>query len=546
MSSKITGKKRSRLPRIDSLSDFIVSEDEDYDPNYGNYFQVDTKPLQQELITSISAKLNLDVSKVSRVVSEVFTDMTDLMLDDYIPTNNQWKLGTDKRKIKKLEPELKKLRDEMSDEIPTILRIMEASITKADKKQCLRLYYQLQYSEQYTENYFRLIDQINNILGKASSENYKEILELEKKEERIKQIFKAPDNLRNRILKLDASDDVIAKLLKKYYEMNTYPSDSSLHLSLREEIEWGLRMPYQKKDEDIIVNMNSKQLNRYFCEIRDKLDNELYAMDKVKDRIIHILNDRRTSGDMCGRNLALVSSPGCGKTKICKVLGDILNKPVVRISVGALDSAALKGSNKVWQGSEPSIVLQKLAEIGTNNCIMVFDEVDKLGETPQGKLAQHALLHISDPDNNNEFQDNYLKNFTHDLSKVFFIYLMNSDQCLDPATKDRFDIIYLDDYTKEEKKVIFKDYMLPKALITVGMKKKDIQLTDSTLDIILKKDISLRTVENIIKNIVGKINMYRSVILPDGTLGNLKLSYNIPNFKLPLRIGPKLVRELMK
>ncbi|GAH14051.1 unnamed protein product [marine sediment metagenome] len=131
-------------------------------------------------------------------------------------------------------------------------------------------------------------------------------------------------------------------------------------MSLREEIEWGLKMPYQKTDgNDKTVTMNNKQLNRYFCNIRKKLDKELYGMNKVKDRILHILNDRRTSENSCGRNLALVGVPGTGKTKIFKVLGKILNKKFAKISAGALDSAALKGSNKVWQGSEPSIILQK-------------------------------------------------------------------------------------------------------------------------------------------------------------------------------------------
>ncbi len=538
------GKKRCN--RVDSFSD-LIAEEEDYTPG-NEYFQVDSRPLQDELVISLSERLDLDISDVREIVSETFVNISDLMVDDYFsakPTNNQWKLGTNKNKIRKIEPQLNKIRKEMEDEKPTLLKIMESPITTDDRKLCLRKFDQLQNTEPFTEQFYNINDEINLIIGKSNDKNYKQSILLEKEEEKLNKIILIPDNLKNRILKLNADDEIKAKLLVKYREMLSYPSDSSLHLSVREEIEWGLKMPYQMKEEDNMANMNNKQLNKYFCHVRSELDKELYGMDKVKDRILHILNDRRTSGDMCGRNLALVGPPGTGKTKICKVLGKILNKNFVKISAGALDSAALKGTNKVWQGSEPSIVLQKLAEIGTNNCIMLFDEIDKLGNTPQGKLSQHALLHIADTDNNNGFQDNYLKNFSHDLSNVFFIYTMNEDDCIDSALKDRFDIVYLNEYPNEDKMIISKKYMLPVALKTVGLKPKSIKITDKAIELILKSGTySLRTVEKIIKNIVGKINMYRSVILPDGSVGKLSLPYKIPNFKLPLTIDHKLIKEL--
>ena len=161
-------------------------------------------------------------------------------------------------------------------------------------------------------------------------------------------------------------------------------------------------------------------------------------------------------------------------------------------------------------------------------------------------MAQHALLHVSDPGDNKDFQDNYLKNFSHDLSKILFIYCMNDDECLDSALKDRFDIIYVDEYNNYEKLQIFKNYMLPKALENIGMNKNDVVIKDTAIKKLLDgKSLGLRSIEKIIKNIIGKINMYKSVMLPDGTLGKLELPYHIPNFKLPLRIDYKLLAELM-
>jgi len=431
----------------------------------------------------------------------------------------------------KEKEEFLEIRKEMEDEVPTVQKILNSNITKNEKKQCFRLLDQLNNMDESSEDYFRIIDCINEILSKGKFYTKAEILMLEKEEEKLKKMYVSNDTLKTKILKLEADSEIKARLLSMYEEMLTYPTDSSTYTSLKEEIEWSIKLPYQKREVEEYANMNNKQLNEFYSNVREIMDKELYGMEKVKDRILHVLNDRRSSGDACGRNIALVGKPGTGKTQICKVLAKILNKKFAKISAGALDSAAIKGSNKVWSGSEPSVVLQTLANLKTNNAIIMFDEVDKLGDTPQGKVAQHALLHVSDPADNKDFQDNYLKNFSHDLSKILFIYCMNEDECLDSALKDRFDIIYVDEYNNYEKLQIFKNYMLPKALENIGMKKNDVIIKDN--------------IEKIIKNIIGKINMYKNVMLSDGTLGNLNLPYYIPNFKLPLKIDYKLLAELV-
>lgn len=446
----------------------------------------------------------------------------------------------------KQKEEFLNIRDEMEDEVPTIEKIMISNITRNDKKQCLRLLDQMTNSDEYSSECFRLIDSINEILLKGKNYTKEEIKFLELEEEKLKNMYVSLDTLKSKILKLDADSGVKSKILKMYDEMMTYPSDSTTYTSLKEEIEWSIRMPYQKREIDNYVNMGNKQLNNFYCNVRKMLDQELFGMENVKNRIMHVLNDRRSSDDSCGRNIALVGKPGTGKTAVCKALAKILDKKFAKISAGALDSAAIKGSNKVWNGSEPSIILQILANLKTNNAIIMFDEVDKLGDTPQGKLAQHALLHVSDPSDNKDFQDNYLKNFSHDLSKILFIYCMNDVECLDNALKDRFDIIYVDEYTNDEKLEIFKNYMLPKALLNIGMKKNDVVISDSSIKKLLKdKNMGLRNIEKLIKNIIGKINMYKNVILQDGTTGNLKLNYEIPNFKLPLKIENKLLNDLL-
>jgi len=446
----------------------------------------------------------------------------------------------------KEKKEFSEIRKDMKNDIPTIRKILNSNITRYEKKLCLRYLDQLMNMDDSSEDYFRIIDKVNEILSKGKFYSKQEILKLEKEEENLRSMYVSNDTLKTKILKLEADSSIKARLLSMYEEMLTYPTDSSTYSSLKEEIEWSIKLPYQKREVEDYVNMNNKDLNAFYCKVRSIMDQELYGMCKIKDRILHVLNDRRSSGDACGRNIALVGKPGTGKTQICKVLAKILDKKFAKISAGALDSAAIKGSNKVWNSSEPSVVLQTLASLKTNNAIIMFDEVDKLGDTPQGKVAQHALLHVSDPSDNKDFQDNYLKNFSHDLSKILFIYCMNDDECLDSALKDRLDIIYVDEYNNYEKLQIFKNYMLPKALENIGMNKDDVIIKDSAIKKLLDgKNLGLRNIEKIIKNIIEKINMYKSVMLSDGTLGNLNLPYSIPNFKLPLKIDYKLLAELM-
>jgi len=499
---------------------------------------------------ALSDALNVSSNIISPIISSVFSNVSPHMIDEYLsckPSNNHWKVGTDSSIIQKTEPLLIQIREEMEKETPTIPKILQSCITKEEKKKCMRLFDQMNNVEPYTSEYFQLFDSINEILGKSRNHSKEEIQFLELEEEKLRNLYVSLDSLKTKILKLEADSKIKAKLLSQYEEMMNYPSDSSYYTSMKEEIEWSLKLPYQKREEDPYVHMNNIQLNRFYCNVRKELDKELFGMNNVKERIIHILNDRRSSGDACGRNIALVGPPGVGKSAISKVIAKILNKKFAKISAGALDSAAIKGSNRVWQGAEPSVILQILANLKTNNAIIMFDEVDKLGDTPQGKLAQHALLHVSDTADNKEFQDNYLKNTSHDLSKVLFIFCMNQTDCLDDALKDRFDIVYVDDYTRDEKVEIFKNYMLPKALETVGMKRNDVIVMDSAIKKMLDKNphYTLRSVDKFIKDLIGKINMYKNALLPDGSLGNLNLSYEIPKFRLPLKIDTKLLFELI-
>ena len=293
------------------------------------------------------------------------------------------------------------------------------------------------------------------------------------------------------------------------------------------------------------TNMDNRKLNQKYNKILNTMNKKLYGMEKVKLKLLEIYNDRLTSNYASRRNIGLIGAPGLGKTQIGKVWASVLGVPFQKVSVGGLnDSSFLKGSNKVWNSADPSIALQILSQMKVADGIIMFDEVDKLG-----KEAQYALLHISDTAHNQEFRDTFLKRYPHDLSKVLFIYCLNDASRLDSALLDRLDLIEIKPYTINEKKIIFNEYMLPEALENVQMKSTDIILNEDALNYIVTKngtesESGVRYIEKAVKSIVGKVNLYRKIVLTNKTTGSIKLPYTIPNFKLPLKIDLSLAKLL--
>jgi ATP-dependent Lon protease len=241
-----------------------------------------------------------------------------------------------------------------------------------------------------------------------------------------------------------------------------------------------------------------------------------------------------------------------GKTQICKIIADALAIPFEKISVnGMKDSTLFKGSENVWVGSSPSIILQILRRTQSSNCAILIDEIDKLSESSQGLEVQHSLLSIIDYSQNSQFQDTFISQFPHDLSKVWFMFSMNNENDVNPILRDRLHIINVPNYETKEKTIIARDYVLPVEIENIGMSKGDITLTDDGFKQLIKslgtevESSGIRCIQRAIRSMVAKINTYRCLLLENGTTGNIKLTYEIKNFKLPIELDAKLVETLM-
>jgi ATP-dependent Lon protease len=209
--------------------------------------------------------------------------------------------------------------------------------------------------------------------------------------------------------------------------------------------------------------------------------------------------------------IGLNGPPGVGKTEFAKVYAEMLSLPFVHISLGGMrDSNILKGSSGLYIGSDCSIILTHLAEVGVANPVILFDELDKLS-SHENNSVQNTLLHIIDPTTNNKFNDCYLTDITHNLSYIRFMFSMNSTEDLSPPLRDRLRIINIPSYTKTELITIVKDYLLVRNCKKMNFEKEQIILSESVLSSFIsfceKQNAytGVRTLNRHIENMIKKL-----------------------------------------
>ncbi|WP_010519745.1 endopeptidase La [Croceivirga radicis] len=274
------------------------------------------------------------------------------------------------------------------------------------------------------------------------------------------------------------------KELAKMQRMNPQVAEYSIQ---RNYLDLFLDLPWNEFSKDKFDLKRAQKI----------LDRDHYGLEDVKKRIIEYLAVLKLRNDMKSPILCLYGPPGVGKTSLGKSVAEALGREYVRISLGGLrDEAEIRGHRKTYIGAMPGRIIQSLKKAGTSNPVFILDEIDKLSNSHQGDPSS-AMLEVLDPEQNGEFYDNFLE-MGYDLSKVMFIATANNLSTIQPALRDRMEIIKVTGYTIEEKVEIAKKHLLPKQLKEHGLTEKDLKIGKPQLEKIVEgytRESGVRTLE---------------------------------------------------
>ena len=336
------------------------------------------------------------------------------------------------------------------------------------------------------------------------------------------------DEMKKRSKKKKWNNDIkkhFEKELAKLQRMNPQVSEYSVqrnYLDLLLDLPWN---EYTKDKFDLI-------------KARKILDRDHFGLDDVKKRIIEYLAVLKLRNDMKSPILCLQGPPGVGKTSLGKSIAEAVGRKYVRISLGGLrDEAEIRGHRKTYIGAMPGRIIQNIKKANTSNPVFVLDEIDKLTSSSVGDPSS-AMLEVLDPEQNKDFYDNYLeKGF--DLSKVMFIATSNNLSSIQPALRDRMEIINVSGYTTEDKVQIGKKFLLPKQIKEHGLSNNDVKIRPNVIEKIIDgytKESGVRSLEKNIAKIVR--NCAKNIATREKYDVNIKLE------DLKSILGPqKIIRD---
>jgi ATP-dependent Lon protease len=301
-------------------------------------------------------------------------------------------------------------------------------------------------------------------------------------------------------------DEKVAKHFEKEISklQRTNPQSPDFGIQ-RNYLELFLELPWNEYSKDNFDLKNAQKI----------IDKDHFGLEDVKKRIIEHLAVLKLRNDMKSPIICLTGPPGVGKTSIGKSIAEALGREYVRISLGGLrDEAEIRGHRKTYIGAMPGRIIQSLKKAGTSNPVFVLDEIDKLSNSHQGDPSS-ALLEVLDPEQNSEFYDNFLE-MGYDLSKVMFIATSNNMATIQPALRDRMEVIKMTGYTIEEKVEIARQHLFPKQLKEHGLTPKDLTIGKKQLEKIVEgytRESGVRSLEQKIAQVIR--NAAKSVAMEE-------------------------------
>tara|TARA_A100001011_G_scaffold65003_1_gene65875 strand:+ start:41 stop:1789 length:1749 start_codon:yes stop_codon:yes gene_type:complete len=323
--------------------------------------------------------------------------------------------------------------------------------------------------------------------------------------------------------------DHFEKELSKLKRMNSQVSEYSIQ---RNYLDLLLDLPWGKYSKDKFNLKRAEQI----------LDRDHFGLEEVKKRILEHIAVLKLRNDMKSPIICLIGPPGVGKTSLGKSISQALGRTYIRVSLGGMrDEAEIRGHRRTYIGALPGRIIQNIRKAGTSNPVFVLDEIDKLTSNSQGDPSS-ALLEVLDPEQNNDFYDNFLE-LGYDLSRVMFIATANDISSIHPALRDRMEIINVNGYTLEEKIEISKKHLFTKQLKEHGISKDKLSLNKSVLEKIIDgytRESGVRGLEKQLAKLIRFVA--KSIVMKENY--NIKVNINDLNKILgPVKVDRDLYEK---
>jgi ATP-dependent Lon protease len=335
---------------------------------------------------------------------------------------------------------------------------------------------------------------IQKQLGEGEEGKAEELAEIEKK-----------------IAEAGMPKDVEEQAKKELRRLQRMPEAQAEYGMVRTYLDWLIELPWKLPEEQPIDIVEARRI----------LDADHYGLDKIKRRIVEYLAVRKLAPAGKAPILCFVGPPGVGKTSLGQSIARAMNRKFVRVSLGGLhDEAEIRGHRRTYIGALPGNIIQAIKKAGARNCVMMLDEIDKLGAGIHGDPSA-AMLEVLDPEQNNTFRDNYL-GVPFDLSRVVFIATANMLDTIPGPLRDRMEIISLAGYTEQEKLQIATRYLVKRQMEANGVKEHQVEITEAALREIIHAYTREAGVRNLEREI-GKVLRNAAVRLAEGESGTIRV-----------------------
>src|SRR5262245_1430732 len=313
------------------------------------------------------------------------------------------------------------------------------------------------------------------------------------------------------ITKAKMPKDIEEQARRELRRLERMPEAAAEYGMVRTYLDWLIELPWDLPEEQPI------DIN----EARRILDEDHYGLDKIKRRIVEYLAVRKLAPHGKAPILCFVGPPGVGKTSLGQSIARAMDRKFVRVSLGGVhDEAEIRGHRRTYIGALPGNIIQAIRKAGARNCVMMLDEIDKLGAGIQGDPSA-ALLEVLDPEQNNSFRDNYLA-VPFDLSRVVFITTANLLDTIPGPLRDRMEIIGLAGYTMTEKREIARRYLVRRQMEANGLKAGEVEITEGALTEIIMRYTREAGVRNLEREI-GKALRHAAVRVAEGERGSIRI-----------------------